>query len=54
MSKNTAAKTKASSKDKTVMSHDGNILLTEKNTQHGLLNTYQTVSEEIWALCPGG
>lgn len=54
MTRNIPAKTEASSKDETIMSHNGNILLREKNTQDGFLNMYQPINEEIWVLSTGG
>lgn len=53
-SKNISAKTKAFSKDKPITFHDGNNLLTEKNTQDGFLNMHRPINEEIWVLCAGG
>lgn len=47
MTKNIPSKTKASSKDKAIMFHEGNILITEKNTQDVFLNIHQPINEQI-------
>lgn len=47
VSKNTASKTKASSKDKAIVFHEGNILITEKNTQVVFLNVHQPINKQI-------